>query len=65
MARGKKFYSVSIENSNDRWVKLKLTSNDLILAQYEIKELIKFLLYIVLIKTIGVYFLRFLDAIFD
>ena len=33
------FYLVSIENSYDRWVKLKLTSNDLILAQYEIKEL--------------------------
>ena len=53
-----KFYSASIENSNDRWVKLKLTSNDLILAQYEIKELIKFLLYVFLIKTIGVDFFK-------
>ena len=34
-----KFYLVFIENSYDRWVKLKLTSNDLILAQCEIKEL--------------------------
>ena len=38
-----KFYLVFIENSYDRWVKLKLTSNDLILAQYEIKELKKIL----------------------
>ena len=45
------YYLVSIENSYDRWVKLKLTSNDLILAQCEIKELEKYWLYIFIIRA--------------
>ena len=56
-----KFSLVSIENSYDRWVKLKLTSNDFILAQYEIKELkilTVYIHYIKLLERISVDFLK-------